>query len=56
MTDIEQELAYWKKEVEIMHKMGKLVPSSTYEKIHRLEKKSKTGETECTTQKKDTSM
>lgn len=38
MTDIEQELAYWKKEVEIMHKMGKLVPSSTYEKIHRLEK------------------
>lgn len=41
MTDIGQELAYWKKEVEIMHKMGKLVPSSTYEKIHRLEKKVK---------------
>ena len=39
MTDIELEIHYLKGEIKSMHKMGLLVPSSTYERLHRLEKK-----------------
>lgn len=38
MTDIEWEIHYLKGEIKSMHKMGLLVPSSTYERLHRLEK------------------
>lgn len=33
-----EELHHWKKEAESRHKMGMIVPSWLYEKIHRLEK------------------
>lgn len=38
-TSIEFEIQYLKGEIKSMHKMGLLVPSSTYERLHRLEKK-----------------
>lgn len=38
MTDIELEIKYLKGEIKSMHRMGLLVPSSTYERLHRLEK------------------
>lgn len=37
-TSIEFEIQYLKGEIKSMHKMGLLVPSSTYERLHRLEK------------------
>lgn len=37
-TTIEFEIKYLKGEIKSMHKMGLLVPSSTYERLHRLEK------------------
>lgn len=33
-----EELYHWKREAESRHKMGMIVPSWLYEKIHRLEK------------------
>jgi hypothetical protein len=33
-----EELYHWKREAEVRHKMGMIVPSWLYEKIHRLEK------------------
>ena len=33
-----EELHHWKREAETRHKMGMIVPSWLYEKIHRLEK------------------
>ncbi len=33
-----QEINYLKGEIKSMHRMGLLVPSSTYERLHRLEK------------------
>lgn len=38
-TTIEFEIKYLKGEIKSMHKMGLIVPSSTYERLHRLEKK-----------------
>ena len=38
-TSIEFEIQYLKGEIKTMHKMGLLVPSSTYERLHKLEKK-----------------
>ena len=38
-TSIEFEIHFLKGEIKSMHKMGLLVPSSTYERLHRLEKK-----------------
>ena len=38
-TTIEFEIQYLKGEMKSMHKMGQIVPSSTYERLHRLEKK-----------------
>ena len=38
-TTIEFEIQYLKGEIKTMHKMGLLVPSRTYERLHRLEKK-----------------
>ena len=38
MTDIELEIQYLKGEIKSMHKMGLLVPSRLYERLHRLEK------------------
>ena len=39
MKAIEFEIQYLKGEIKSMHKMGLLVPSSTYERLHKLEKK-----------------
>lgn len=36
---IEFEIHFLKGEIKTMHKMGLLVPSSIYERLHRLEKK-----------------
>ena len=33
-----EELYHWKREAESRHKLGMIVPSWLYEKIHRLEK------------------
>ena len=41
MTAEEYRLHTLKKEAEIRHKMGKLVPSWMYEEMHRLEKRIK---------------
>lgn len=38
-TTIEFEIQYLKGEIKSMHKMGLIVPSSIYERLHRLEKK-----------------
>lgn len=38
-TTIEFEIHFLKGEIKSMHKMGLLVPSSTYERLHKLEKK-----------------
>lgn len=38
-TTIEFEIHYLKGEIKSMHKMGLIVPSSTYERLHKLEKK-----------------
>lgn len=37
-TTIQFEIQYLKGEIKSMHRMGLLVPSSTYERLHRLEK------------------
>lgn len=38
-TTIEFEINFLKGEIKSMHKMGMIVPSSTYERLHRIEKK-----------------
>lgn len=38
-TTIEFEIQYLKGEIKSMHKMGLLVPSRMYERLHKLEKK-----------------
>lgn len=38
-TTIEFEIKYLKGEIKSMHKIGLIVPSSIYERLHRLEKK-----------------
>lgn len=38
-TTIEFEIEYLKGEIKSMHKMGLIVPSGIYERLHRLEKK-----------------
>ena len=38
-TTIEFEIHFLKGEIKSMHKMGLIVPSSTYERLHKLEKK-----------------
>lgn len=38
-TTIEFEIQYLKGEIKSMHKMGMIVPSWMYERLHRLEKK-----------------
>ena len=35
---VNEELYHWKREAESRHKLGMIVPSWLYEKIHRLEK------------------
>ena len=43
---VNEELYHWKREAELRHKMGEIVPSWLYEKIHRLEKMVKQEKTE----------
>ena len=48
---VSEDLHHWKREAELRHKTGQIVPSWLYEKIHRLEKmikqeKTETGEEE----------
>ena len=44
MTDIESEINYLKGEIKSMHSIGMLVPSRLYERLHRLEKLQKMGD------------
>lgn len=40
-TTMDFEIQYLKGEIKSMHKKGLIVPSSIYERLHRLEKESK---------------